>query len=593
MKKYLAILLTIAMASCTNEPTGDGDTGGGGVGPAVKRLVSMAAQFTGDPLVTDFGKSLGDWTGAYGTRIPVIYTLANGTVLAGGDARLLGTADAPNDIDSFIRISKDNGGTWSKPIFQHYNDDNDNTKDPIKRVSSSYIDSTLGQAADGTVVSMVNGFRSGGGIQGGISNPEASPFIDIKGKRYLLLINKADSPDPMSASAVDQINKFTNVVLLGEVTLGGKDSLTPTDVKLAYDNKTTKRSLIRGVTLKSDGTGAVLGSPVNVAGSSKWEIDEYWMLYKDGVQVEVKQLNNNAVSVKASVNYGGETQFRTINNGYAFVAYSKDNGENWEQSKDVSWHFRSSAGEGVVGPFRGQSSGDYLGKGRNARDHYIVSPGRLHTMTVGPNKGRMFSVLYSFPAPERALAVYSDDHGITWHRGGLMNTLPAGSKSSETQIVEAPDGTPLAFARSGGGINLYQSTDGGDTWDNGISTGLPDGAPQGTMITPVNLRHTKGFNGQELIAISYPDNPTQRQNGVVRIVELKKVDNKWKVLFNTDHGTDIVNMTTRIGKDKDHAATYRFGYSAITELANGDIGLINDAFDSKQLEYYNIGLNRK
>ena len=575
----------------------------------VKRLVSMVAQFTGAPLVARFGKDLGGYFPYTASRIPVIYTLSNGTVLAGGDARRNGNGDSANDIDSFIRISKDHGKSWSVPIYQHYNDDSDHTRNPLNRRSSSYIDSTLGQATNGTVLSMVNGFKSGGGIQGGIGRPAASPFIDINGKRYLLLVNKDDVPDPVekpgpgnaAIDQPDQIKKFTNVVLLGEVVLGGKDGLTPTEVKPLFDDTVTRRSRVRGLSIDmSDGTGGAIRGNVTADGSDKWEIDEYWQIWKDGKQVKMPQINNTANMVFSSVNYGGEAQFRSVNNTYAFMAYSENNGEVWEKSKDVSWHFRTSAGEGIVGPkineqplaWSGESWADpaYL-----ARYHYIVSPGRLHTMTTGTYEGRVFSALYTHFPTERALIVYSDDNGITWERGGIIaNIATSGPKLSETQLVEASDGTVLAFGRTGGNIAMYQSTDGGDTWNDGWDTGLKDASiNNGAMITPLNLKYTTGFKGQELLAMSHSDKHG-RENGVVRITELKKNESgEWRLLYNSIDGTDIIDMTTYVGNDANHALNWSFAYSAITELANGDIGLLSDGNGANQLEYYNIGLERK
>lgn len=582
-----AIFLVSLIIACSTTDKGDdngnGNGGGTSSGKATHMLLGMVAPFTGVAEFANMGSGLPGFAPYQRSRIPAIFTLRDGTVLAGGDARRPHNGDSPNNIDSFVRISTDDGKTWGSAIFNHLNEDYSKSHPTSgENLSTSFIDSTLGQAEDGTIVSMVNQFIGGGGIQGGIGRPQSSPFFDKDGKRYLLLVNTEDWAAPANTSTADKIELFTNVVLLGNATI--KNGI-PTDVSESFDDPATKRSLIKG--LNADKT---IGNAVTVAGSSKWEIDEFWQLYKDGQKVMIDKRHNGDPDPKthAVVTYQ-EAPFRSVNNTYAFVAFATaaSKGDTWTRSKEVSWHFRYSEGEGVVG------SGSFSDNTPQAfaRQHYIVSPGRLHTMATGTHKGRIFSVLYAFPR-ERGLTVFSDDEGKTWQRGGSMeNLIPGAGRASETQIADAPDGTVLAFARSGGGIAMYQSTDGGMTWSTGWDTGLFDGASNGTMVSAINLRLTEGLSGEALMAFSFPD-INNRNNGAVRITQLKKVGADWRVLYNANDGTTIVNMITHVGLDADDAMAKRFGYSTITELANGNIGLLSDGFDSSVLEYYEIGLNR-
>ncbi|MGL4676841.1 MAG: sialidase family protein [Brevinema sp.] len=206
------------------------------------------------------------------------------------------------------------------------------------------------------------------------------------------------------------------------------------------------------------------------------------------------------------------------------------------------------------------------------------------------------SVLYSFPT-ERGLAIYSDDNGKTWKRGGIMHDLvPGASRASETQIAEAPDGTVLAFARGGSdqGFQMYESTDGGNIWNTDPwGTGLFDGASNGLMISIINLRKTIAPNGNPIVAISHTG-VRNRNDGTVTIAELgKNVQGKWRLVYKSEEGSSVAGFQTKVGKDDADAVGKRFGYSVLTELPNGNLGLLNDGFDSFVLEYYEIGLNRR
>ena len=547
--------------------------------------------------------------GINATRIPGMYTLDSGTVIVAADARGKGQQDTPHNIDSFVRISKNNGNSWTDAITNHMYLDYawDYTSGHASAYSAAFIDSSLVQAANGDVVSIVNGFSAGGGIfsfgdnngVGGSRNPNLSPFYDIDGKRYLLLVNTTDAPFFVQTEKDKEgrfiegrgveAKYFTNLVLLGSY------SENPGFMPKAEFDAADRRSKIRG--LNKDGS---IGDPVNHEGSANWELDEYWRIWKDGKIVKIDQRNHRTSGTKVeAVAMFADAPFRVVRNSYAFVNRSRDEGQTWEKySKDVSWHFRNTAGNKVVGPDSG-GVGNWpseASEAERARQMYIVSPGRGHRMTAGKYKDRLFTILYDVPFSGngncRAIAIFSDDNGNTWKRGGEMNELPGGAtRASETQVVEAPDGTVIAFARGAGEITMYQSKDGGMTWPRAQGTGLVDGQWNGTMVSAINLKYSKGANNEALIAFAHPDDAGARRNGTVRIVELRKNsgtgywDVKWK-----DNETSY-SYFTRIGETTADAATRSFGYSVLTELTNGNIALFAES--GGQMEYYEIGLQRR
>ena len=595
MKKYFTILLTIAMTACgpTNKDDNGGDTGGV-VG--VKILLGMNAEASGPAKYPKLGTPpIPGLDGITATRIPGMYTLDSGTVLVAADARGKASQDTPHNIDSFVRISKDNGNEWSDAITNHMYLDyawNYNGTPHASASSAAFIDSSLVQAVNGDVVSVVNGFAAGGGIfnfsGAGSRDPNLSPFYDIGGKRYLLLVNASDAGAayPSTGNSGVSADKFTNVVLLGKYSDDYKF------MPKAEFETADRRSKIRG--LNSDGS---IGEPINHDGSANWELDEYWRIYKDGEIVLIDQRNHPTPGTDDKVEavaMFADAPFRVVRNSYAFVNRSKDEGQTWEKySKDVSWHFRNTAGEKVVGPLGTPAAQSAT---ERARQMYIVSPGRGHRMTTGTYKDRLFTILYDVPYSGngncRAIAIFSDDNGNTWKRGGEMNDLPGkAGRSSETQVVEAPDGTVIAFARGAGEITMYQSKDGGMTWPQAQGTGLVDGQWNGTMVSAINLKYSKGANNEALIAFSHPDDAGARRNGTVRIVELRKNnttdywDVKWK-----DNDTSY-SYFTRIGETTADAAARSFGYSVLTELTNGNIALFAESGGT--MEYYEIGLQRQ
>ena len=66
-------------------------------------------------------------------------------------------------------------------------------------------------------------------------------------------------------------------------------------------------------------------------------------------------------------------------------------------------------------------------------------------------------------APFADFAIFSDDHGITWHRGDVV---PGKQGGDEDQLVELADGRILMDFRQNQGTHrwLVESTDGGATW---------------------------------------------------------------------------------------------------------------------------------
>jgi len=135
------------------------------------------------------------------------------------------------------------------------------------------------------------------------------------------------------------------------------------------------------------------------------------------------------------------------NDNQAWLRYSDDHGRTWSAPRDITRIARDFDRWGAM--FFGPGGAIQTRAGRlilpasACPDVYAIESGNgaLNTM--------------------RAYALYSDDHGATWKRGGQIRVL-----TNENQMVELADGAVLMDARQGGGAARWRavSRDGGETW---------------------------------------------------------------------------------------------------------------------------------
>ncbi|CYU19816.1 TPA: exo-alpha-sialidase [Streptococcus suis] len=138
----------------------------------------------------------GDTTNANYFRIPALYTLSNGRVLASIDARYGGTHDSRSKINIATSYSDDNGNSWSNPSLPLKFDDYEeqivewprtgNLKNVQINGSASFIDSAIVEdKTTGNVVMIADAMPAGIGNNNADRND--SGFKEIDGKYYLKL----------------------------------------------------------------------------------------------------------------------------------------------------------------------------------------------------------------------------------------------------------------------------------------------------------------------------------------------------------------------------------------------------------------------
>ncbi|HYE20857.1 MAG TPA: sialidase family protein [Tepidisphaeraceae bacterium] len=143
-----------------------------------------------------------------------------------------------------------------------------------------------------------------------------------------------------------------------------------------------------------------------------------------------------------------------------FMLYSDDDGATWSKPQDVTAQFkRPDMTWYVTGP----------GVGIQLADGRLVIPCDHRTPKVRGDKSSLSHV------------VYSDDHGKTWHVGGISE-----AKTNECQVAELDDGTLLLNMRSHHGKNrraVATSADRGLTWSKvTLDDNLIDPTCQASLI---------------------------------------------------------------------------------------------------------------
>jgi sialidase-1 len=88
----------------------------------------------------------------------------------------------------------------------------------------------------------------------------------------------------------------------------------------------------------------------------------------------------------------------------------------------------------------------------------VVGPGG----PIQDRGGRLIAPAWKVE-PSGVFAIYSDDHGRSWHRGGLV---PGDELGNESELVELADGGILIDIRQRSGPHRHRavSRDGGETW---------------------------------------------------------------------------------------------------------------------------------
>lgn len=230
------------------------------------------------------------------------------------------------------------------------------------------------------------------------------------------------------------------------------------------------------------------------------------------------------------------------------MKYSDDNGATWSPRVDVE-----AANPGLRPP-------------RSSAPEFLCGPGNGIQMSEGTNAGRLIFPVYVFGNPYYSTLIYSDDHGATWQRGGNC-----GTGGGEIQIAETAGGGLLASMRDNNfpwnGVRTFsRSTDGGLTWGALFTNTtnpptIPDPACQGSIIRFSTTNDAPGATSRLVFANCASSSGRKAMTLRVSYDE----GNTWPV-------SNLVYSATS-------------GYSALTRMANGEVGLLNEVNGYQRIDF--------
>lgn len=244
-------------------------------------------------------------------RIPALYTLNDGSVMAGADIRYSHGSDSPNNIDIAVAISKDGYTDWEYSMVNYFDDYADTV---TSTDSASFIDSVIVQSKTGRIFMLADVQPSECGY---LQCKTGTGYTEINGKKHLLLTTGKNG---------DKLSTF-------EYYVGGFDGELAPIFKRANSTAT------------------------------EYSIDREFRLYKNGEPIYTAQKGADGVSVQQNIFYSS-SELKCYKTTYLWLRYSDDNGKTWSHPSILSEQVKKD-GESFlgVGPGRGMVI-DHNGKER-------------------------------------------------------------------------------------------------------------------------------------------------------------------------------------------------------------------------------------
>lgn len=234
-------------------------------------------------------------------RIPALYTLNDGSVMAGADIRYGHGSDSPNNIDIAVAISKDGYTNWDYVMVNYFDD----YKDTVTSTdSASFIDSVIAQSKTGRIFMLADAQPTECGY---LQCKTGTGYAEIEGKKRLLLTTGKNK---------DKLNTFAYYV--GDFNGDYASIFTRKDSKI-----------------------------------TEYSVDREFRLYKNGEPLYADQKGTEGVKIQQNIFYSA-SEFKCYKTTYLWLRYSDDNGKTWSTpsipSEQVKKDKESFLG---VGPGRG------------------------------------------------------------------------------------------------------------------------------------------------------------------------------------------------------------------------------------------------
>ena len=241
---------------------------------------------------------------------------------------------------------------------------------------------------------------------------------------------------------------------------------------------------------------------------------------------------------------------------YLWMTYSDDNGATWSNPVDLTPQVKADWMRFLgVGP----------GNGIQLKNGNLIMP-----------------VYYTNSNNKQSSAVLiSKDGGQTWERsespndrflassGGSRYLNSGNYEITESQVIELNNSELKMFSRNtNGSVQISTSKNGGYTW-------LPDRQFDEVLADPYSqmsvIKYSKLINGKEYVLFANPHSATRsRVNGKVWLGEVQ------------DDGSIDWKYNTTI-------STGSYAYNSLTELPNGDIGLLYEE-SAEKIQFVSLNL---
>lgn len=239
--------------------------------------------------------------GSERNRIPALYTLNDGSVMAGADIRYAHGSDSPNNIDIAVAVSKDGYTDWEYTMVNHFDDYADNV---TSTDSASFIDSVIVQSENGRIFMLADAQPSECGY---LQAKTGTGYCEIDGKKHLLLTSGNNS---------DKLSTFGFYV--GDF-----------EGEFAPIHERNSKNI------------------------TEYSIDRELRLYKNNEPLYADQKGSEGVKVQQNVFYSS-AELKCYKTTYLWLRYSDDNGKTWSKPQIISSQVKSEKESFLgVGPGRG------------------------------------------------------------------------------------------------------------------------------------------------------------------------------------------------------------------------------------------------
>lgn len=302
-----------------------------------------------------------------------------------------------------------------------------------------------------------------------------------------------------------------------------------------------------------DSDGNKTAWKVDTAGSRSDAYHEIGDMYENGEYV-------GNIYLKSQNKKNESAPLHVFQTSYLWLSYSDDDGLTWSEPVDLNGQIK-------------EEWMRFCGTG----------PGFGIQMKQGAYKNRLvFPIYYTIAGNgigfQSSANIYSDDGGVTWHRGespndGRINSSgnPTSSQNpvgitelTESQIIELNNGHLLQFMRNTGGkVAVARSADGGATWDDPVNYEIPEVYCQLSV-----LHYPELVGGKEYVVLSNPGG-TGRNNGTLRIGEVQSDDSITWV-------------------DSKMFCPGNYAYSCLTYMGQGKMGLMYEHMNTIKFASFNL-----